>query len=123
MSRIVLVTGGSFQGKTKYARESYTDFVVFDDFEMMLQKYIDEYRADCDSQDDVEQYICHKIDELIACNKSCVFILKECGCGIVPMDKEERAFREICGRCGCYIAKRADEVVRLIMGIPQRIKG
>ena len=42
--------------------------------------------------------------------------------GIVPMDKEERAAREMNGRLMIYLAGEADEVVRVFCGIGERIK-
>ena len=62
-----------------------------------------------------------RADEL--CEQFEVLIGAEVGCGIVPMDAEERARRERRGRLQCLIAERADRVVRMCCGIPQVIKG
>ena len=62
-----------------------------------------------------------RADEL--CEQFEVLIGTEVGCGIVPMDAEERAKRERRGRLQCLIAERADRVVRMCCGIPQVIKG
>ena len=45
------------------------------------------------------------------------------GCGVVPIDPDERAWRERAGRLSCELALRADTVVRLVCGCPQVIKG
>jgi len=38
------------------------------------------------------------------------------------MDKCDREWREAVGRTCCYIAKKADEVVRVVCGVGNRIK-
>ncbi|MCR4963914.1 MAG: bifunctional adenosylcobinamide kinase/adenosylcobinamide-phosphate guanylyltransferase [Firmicutes bacterium] len=51
-----------------------------------------------------------------------VVICREVGSGLIPMDAEETAKRRLVGHvCNC-LAQEAVEVVRLICGIPQRIK-
>lgn len=52
-----------------------------------------------------------------------IIICSEVGCGIVPILKRERDYRDYVGRIGCRIAKNADLVVRMTAGIPQVIKG
>ena len=54
--------------------------------------------------------------------KELVIIMNEVGSGVVPMDKDERLWRESVGRVSCIFSKRADRVYRLIAGIPQRLK-
>lgn len=52
-----------------------------------------------------------------------VVICDEVGCGVVPIDEGERAWREDVGRLCCRLAERADVVVRLVCGIPQVLRG
>lgn len=59
---------------------------------------------------------------LQAANPDMIVVLQEMGCGIVPIDPQERAWRENCGRVGCNLAEQAEEVYRLTCGIAQRIK-
>ena len=49
--------------------------------------------------------------------------MDEIGCGIVPMEKSERVWRENAGRCGCIIAANSVKVIRIVCGIPDIIKG
>ena len=63
-----------------------------------------------------------EIKEFIRDNDNCVIISDEIGNGIVPMDKKEREYRERTGRILAEIAKMADEVVRVVCGIEQKIK-
>lgn len=79
----------------------------------------------CDAQDLVRadagpEALAALADELAG--RSCV-ICDEVGCGVVPIDPADRAWREAVGRLCCLLAERADVVVRVCCGIPQAIKG
>ena len=52
----------------------------------------------------------------------CIIISDEISNGIVPVDAFEREYRERTGRILVELAGRADEVVRVICGIGQKIK-
>ena len=52
----------------------------------------------------------------------CILICDEIGNGIVPMEAEERTYRERTGRILEQLAAQADEVVRVVCGIGQKIK-
>jgi len=52
----------------------------------------------------------------------CVIICDEIGNGIVPVDAFERSYRERTGRILITLAKEAEEVVRVVCGIGQKIK-
>ena len=49
--------------------------------------------------------------------------MDEVGCGIVPVERLERDYREAVGRAGQLLAQNASQVFRVICGIPVRIKG
>lgn len=51
-----------------------------------------------------------------------VVICDEIGNGIVPMEQEERRYREETGRMLCKLAVKADSVERIFCGIPVKIK-
>ena len=51
-----------------------------------------------------------------------VIIMNDVSQGIVPMDPEERAFREANGRAMIKLAEASDEVHRVFCGIGTRIK-
>lgn len=51
-----------------------------------------------------------------------VIISTEIGCGIVPMEKSERLWREAVGRVCCLLAEKSSRVIRLVCGIPTIIK-
>ena len=52
----------------------------------------------------------------------CIIISDEIGNGIVPVNSFEREYRERTGRILVELAGRAEEVVRVICGIGQKIK-
>ena len=62
------------------------------------------------------------LEGLIAQNPELVLTAQEVGCGIVPMEPEEREWRESCGRICCELAARAVQVDRVVCGIPTCIK-
>ena len=63
-----------------------------------------------------------KIVSLLCESEDCYVIMDEIGNGIIPLDRFERNYREQAGIFGCYLARRADEVIRVICGIGNRIK-
>ena len=55
-------------------------------------------------------------------NPDIILICRELGCGVVPLDKGQRDWRERVGRVCCELAQRADTVVRVFCGIGQVLK-
>ena len=51
-----------------------------------------------------------------------ILISDEVGNGIVPMDTLEREYRERTGRMLITVAQQADEVIRVVCGIGQKLK-
>lgn len=62
-------------------------------------------------------------DLFAALSQKSVLICDEVGSGVVPLDKQERQWRENVGRLCCDLAQEAQTVVRVCCGIPQVIKG
>lgn len=52
-----------------------------------------------------------------------VVVCTEVGCGIVPLERADRAWRERAGRLNCMLADEADAVVRMVCGIAVTLKG
>ena len=61
-------------------------------------------------------------EELRCLERKDVVVCCEVGMGVVPLDPGERAWQELVGRTCCVVAQHADEVVRMVCGIPVRIK-
>lgn len=55
-------------------------------------------------------------------NPKVVVIINEIGAGIIPLEREERIWREWAGRTGCYLAEQSELVVRIQCGLPVIIK-
>lgn len=113
---MILVIGGRAQGKLAFAKETLgaTDYAdgVLDDKNCICHLETAVRRgADIPA---LEEYLVHHPDAVILCD--------EVGCGIVPMEKAERIWREEVGRLCCYLAKRAERVYRVFCGIGERIK-
>ena len=51
-----------------------------------------------------------------------IIITDQVGCGIVPLDRREREWREMHGRIMCRLASNAKHVERIICGMGQVIK-
>ena len=51
-----------------------------------------------------------------------IIITADNSCGVVPVDKTVRQWREAAGRSVSVLAKQADEVTRVYFGIPTRLK-
>ncbi|MDD6482240.1 MAG: bifunctional adenosylcobinamide kinase/adenosylcobinamide-phosphate guanylyltransferase [Lachnospiraceae bacterium] len=63
-----------------------------------------------------------EIESYLKKHPQTIIISDEIGNGIVPVDAFEREYRERTGRILVNLAKQADEVVRVICGIGQKIK-
>lgn len=63
-----------------------------------------------------------KVEKILKRFPGCIILSDEIGNGIVPMDAFDREYRDRLGRILISLAKEADEVVRVICGIGQKIK-
>ncbi|MDE5770809.1 MAG: bifunctional adenosylcobinamide kinase/adenosylcobinamide-phosphate guanylyltransferase [Ruminococcus sp.] len=123
-----LITGGAYSGKTAFAVSEFGISDIKDGAECSISEI---FNAECirnyhifvrrlieANTDPVEFTL-----KLCSDNNNITVIMNEIGCGIVPIEKSERLWREKCGKCGCIIAKNSDIVVRVICGIGTYIKG
>jgi len=51
-----------------------------------------------------------------------IIVLDDIGCGVVPLQPEDRIWRERCGRLYCRLTAQAEKVQRVWAGIPQTLK-
>ncbi len=139
-----LIFGGSYQGKLEYAKERYR----LDDRDIFFCRSGEE---DCSAAsreteppavpeiDFTRKAVC-RMEEFILCCvragmeakayleanrerwKDTVFICTDISSGVVPCDKELRAWREMVGRTLMYLGREAEEVTRIFCGLPQRLK-
>lgn len=120
-----LVIGGRCQGKLRYTMEKYAvpaelvseDFNeaenarIFHNFQQAVQKTL---RSGGDPA--------KKLEYLLKRNPELIILCDEVGCGVVPVDREERIWRETVGRLCCDLAQRAESVERVFCGLAQRLK-
>ena len=110
---MILVVGGSYQGKTEYARNTFPNAKFFNQTHLFIKKRLSEGKG--------EAAILSEIREAVN-DGLWIVIADEIGNGVVPMDDEDRRWRDISGRILIQLAKDATEVHRVVMGIGQRIK-
>ncbi|WP_295616076.1 bifunctional adenosylcobinamide kinase/adenosylcobinamide-phosphate guanylyltransferase [uncultured Intestinimonas sp.] len=63
------------------------------------------------------------LDDLLEVNPEVIVLCDEVGCGVVPVDPAERAWREAVGRLCCALAERARGVERVFCGLGMVLKG
>ena len=97
------------------------DFVVDDESILIIDKFHYFIRAVLEKNLPLQEYIL-KFMQFAEKNKDTIVIADEIGNGIVPLDAFEREYSEQTGRAEILLAKKADEVVRVICGIGQKIK-
>ena len=118
-----MVTGGAFEGKTSYAMRVFglrdADIVDgsscsrYDLFHTKAVKHAEQLVKRCLREgDDVLELA----DQLIRLNPGIIVIVKEIGCGVIPVDPADRNYRELTGRFCTKLASYADEVHRVTYG-------
>lgn len=130
MKKMKLVIGGAAQGKLEYVlfkhnmqKNMVWDGVLPIDMELnenivIINHFHQWVKSRMISGGCPEDEIMSFLD----CNGDCIIICDEIGNGIVPTDAFEREYRERVGRILVQLAKRAEEVERVICGIGQKIK-
>ena len=117
---MMLIVGGAGQGKLSFAlrRSGLDASQVTEDpraGKPIVTGLADWMRGEADPLPVLEALILERPDVILLCD--------EVGCGVVPMDPEDRAWRERVGRTCCALAERADCVIRVYCGIPSLLKG
>lgn len=115
------IIGGSHSGKSAYAEKAYgvTDIPDADFDNVFTAAAVKNFHLFIRKIQGDTKII---IDEILEKNPDIIIICDEIGCGIVPVDAADRDWRERLGRTCCYIARKAETVVRVICGIGNVIK-
>lgn len=130
-----IILGGAFNGKRQYVKESFKEVpltffegelpdktllqlgqsIAIGRFEEMLGGY------DHLSEDTVVELL---LKNILALDKdyNVICICTDMSRGIVPLEKELRRQRDICGRLYQYLCKDADSVTRIWYGLAQTLK-
>lgn len=126
---MILIVGGSFQGKKTYAMETCSlgeeDFAEgcvcpFEAvYEMPAVLHFHEFIRRCLK---AGKEVSGLPKALMERNPQVVLVVNELGSGVVPVDAFDREYRETVGRLCCALAREAAEVHRVVCGIGTVIK-
>lgn len=116
--KLIFVVGGAGQDKREMTRRKFPGAYVAPLFSDRVRQALAENR---DPEEMTRGYLT-LMRERLNSEKVLAVVSDEVGCGIVPMDKEERIFREANGRVNCLLAEEADEVYRVVAGMFLKIK-
>lgn len=122
---MIFVTGPLFSGKKEYIKEffGWDDETLEKNAVADAQDLVKELIQKTTAEGDITVLLQEELEVLAdKLATSQVVIATEVGGGIVPMDPEERKFREAAGRLACLLSKRAEKVVRVCCGLPQILK-
>ena len=127
---MIMITGGAFQGKTEFAKKSFSlnDSEIIDGENCIFE---DVFTAKCvvNFHLFIKRLMHNNIDpmgfskKIIQKNSEIIIVINEIGCGIIPIEKSDRIWRETVGRTGCFIAENSEKVIRINCGIPMYLKG
>lgn len=125
---MIIVFGGAFQGKTDFAKKEFglNDSDFFDcskDFEICFDKK---------AIDHIEKFILHLIEEgenvfeYFEANadnfKDKIIICEDVCCGVVPIDKQLRLYRDNVGKQMQIFCRDATDVYRVFCGLGEKVK-
>ena len=127
-----LIIGGCHQGKKAYAENAYqirenewADGANCSAEELLQAKGIFDFQEWVRIQliqNGKEKKIQEIADAFCKAYPDLIVVSNEVGYGIVPMQKEERMWREACGRACTVLAQHSEEVIRVCCGIGMKIK-
>ncbi len=128
-----MIIGGAYQGQIEWAQEQYKDIKWVDgetcefseiytcqgifNFHTYIRRILREEREIA-----TESRLITLAERLIANNPAIIIVSNEVGYGLVPVDAFDRGYREQVGRVCTQLANASQEVVRVVMGIGNRIK-
>lgn len=113
---MILIIGGEGAGKRSYVRS-----LGFSDADM-ADAVIDGRSVVYNAQDMVLAEPSRANELIEKLSEKAVVICNEVGSGLIPQEAKKREARVAVGRLCCVLAQRADKVVRVVCGLPQRIK-
>ena len=123
-----LIIGGAYQGKTEYAKAAFGlndgDIFVCDkdgsiDFSKRCISHIECFSFWCVEHgiEPADYFFEHAENA-----ENLIVISDDISCGVVPIDKTERAWREANGRLLIRLSKESEHVTRVFCGLSQRLK-
>lgn len=127
--KMKLIIGGAFQGKKKFAETltgipagQFADGLVCEKEAVFEQPVICHFHECVRRMLEKNQDTTTLVHEILKKNPDLVIISNELGYGVVPTGQFDRHYRETTGRICTQAAAAAEEVYRVVCGIPTRIK-
>lgn len=114
---MVLIIGGMSQGKLRFARREL-GVAAWNDSTLGEENCVYRLHEAIRTLDDPENAVSAWCEN----HPDGVMICDEVGCGITPLDRAERSWREQVGRICCHIAEQSNAVYRVSCGLGVRIK-
>ena len=122
---MVLIIGGAYQGKTEYAKKTYSlqDADIFTcentgiDPNARAIRHLERFALACVRAGKEPAEVLRALDL-----SDKILICEDISCGVVPMDAVEREWREAVGRMNAMLAAKAARVTRLFCGLPLELK-
>ncbi len=113
------IVGGKAQGKLDYVLKKYglTEEQVCDGAVCTPEEL-----AAAPAVNHFHEFIRRFPESIPLFRRDAAVICDEVGCGVVPVNAEERFWRDAVGRAGCRAAAEADSVVRIVCGIAIPLK-
>ena len=121
---MIVIFGGAYQGKLEYAKENFN---ISDDDVFVC-------REDSTAIDNaMSKKVIYGLENFtFACVKAGleareelegkIIICADISQGIVPLDADQRAWREMNGRCMLWLGRESERVIRVFCGLGQDIK-
>ena len=123
---MILIFGGAYQGKLDYARENFDIRTACDcsdgrepDFDMDAVHGLEGFALSCVRNGREAADFFRETREKW---QDKVLIVTDVSQGVVPVDRELRAMREMNGRLMLYLAGEAEQVIRVFCGMGKNIK-
>lgn len=120
--------GGRAQGKLDYVRGRYPEKgrIVFGESagveDCLGAEIIEHFHLFVRGFGDGRDEAFEAVERILEGNPQVIILCDEIGCGIVPVEREEREYRELVGRIMGMVVSRAERVERLVCGLPQVLK-
>lgn len=123
---MILIIGGSHQGKLDYVRRKYpgTEIAFCNEKETpdLAKLVINSFHLFILRQIKTGTIPSVWIKENYGLLKDKIIICDDISSGVVPVEADIRLWREETGRTMVYLAQNADEVIRVFCGIGTKIK-
>lgn len=114
---MVLITGGMGQGKLAFAQREL-GVSAWSEGKLGPEDCVHGLHSAVRDNPGIRE----AVRDWCAAHPKGVVICDEVGCGVTPLDRDERMWREAVGRLCCELAQEAEAVYRVHCGLGVRLK-